>query len=168
MPECTAAGHSADDSTGAVGRSRGGNPCRHSRRRPEHPGTRDPCLAMSSTRLMLSDIVLYLACDISCTHINPPVLPYTSTYLHICPHTPTCPHILPYILIHPNTPLYTRVPHHTTYTTRWSRKYPCMRPFTGGFQGYCLKDIVKGPQFEETETQLFVNQKFVEESQNES
>ena len=27
----------------------------------------------------------------------------------------------------------------------------------GGLQGYCLKDIVKGPQFEETKTQIFLN-----------
>ena len=34
-----------------------------------------------------------------------------------------------------------------------------------GFQGYWLKDTVKGPHFEETNTQIFLNQTFLEESQ---
>ena len=31
-----------------------------------------------------------------------------------------------------------------------------------GFQGYCLKDAVKGPQFEETNTQIFLSHTFLE------
>ena len=37
-----------------------------------------------------------------------------------------------------------------------------------GFQGYCLKDTVKGPKFEETKTQIVLNRKFLKEYQNDS
>ena len=37
-----------------------------------------------------------------------------------------------------------------------------------GFQGHCLKDAVKGPQFEQTKTRIFLNHAFLEESQNDS
>ena len=42
------------------------------------------------------------------------------------------------------------------------------RTFCRGFQGYCLKYTVKGPQFKETRTHILSNQKFIEESQNDS
>ena len=37
-----------------------------------------------------------------------------------------------------------------------------------GFQGHGLTYTVKGPQFEETKTHIFLNRTFLEESQNES
>ena len=37
-----------------------------------------------------------------------------------------------------------------------------------GFQGYWLKDTVKGPQFEESKTQILLNHKVIEEDQNDS
>ena len=37
-----------------------------------------------------------------------------------------------------------------------------------GFQGYWLKDNVKGPQFEKTKTQLLSNHKLLEEYQTDS
>ena len=41
---------------------------------------------------------------------------------------------------------------------------PSGDPYVRGFQGYWLKDTVKGPQFEETKTQLLLNRKLIEES----
>ena len=37
-----------------------------------------------------------------------------------------------------------------------------------GFQGYCLTYTVKGPQFEETKSQITLNRRLIEESRNDS